>query len=85
MTNHPYSLPKLALKPWLEQAPEGYNLINCQIIDPVNSCLLPGLQAIAIRKGKIVTVCPVDEARAINGSQWNKVDTVDLKGAFVCP
>lgn len=77
----PYSLPQLAVKPWLIPPPRSTYLTNCQVVDSANGKLLDGPHTIQIKAGKFASVAPS------NGFRYDDTDAVkvDMDGKFVCP
>lgn len=76
-----FSLPQLAVKPWLIPPSPSIYLTNCKIIDTTTGTLLDGLHNIQIKVGKFEAVSKSD------GFEYEDQDAVkvDLEGKFVCP
>jgi len=78
-----FRLPKLALRPWLTGPAAGLVLTNARVVDPAGSRLLPGLQSVIIKSGRIIHVYPVDEPDLLANEL--SLTTVDLDGQYLCP
>jgi hypothetical protein len=78
------SLPKLALKPWSLPVPEGFLLVNAQVVNAATGQLLPGKRTVKVVKGVVESV---NESKAddLNVAHAKGLKVVDLEGAFVCP
>ncbi|GAA5903184.1 hypothetical protein JCM6882_006987 [Rhodosporidiobolus microsporus] len=79
----PSLLPKLALKPWISAAPAGFLFTNAHVVDPASGELLPGLQSVVVKKGKITHVFPVDEPDLL--ADEGSLKRIDLDGRYICP
>ncbi len=78
-----YSLTKLALRPWITGPAAGLVLTNARVVDPASSQLLPGLQSVVIKNGKIIHLYPVDEPDLL--ADELSLAKVDLEGQYLCP
>ena len=57
-------------------------LRNAQVIDPDNSCLLPGLQDVRTENGHVAAITPSSEWK---DQAAGDAVVVDLDGKFLCP
>lgn len=82
------SLPKLALKPWIQPAPKGYLLLNASVIDAHRGVVLHD-RAVKVVDGDIESVKVSGSHAQLEGlkreADQQGLVVADLMGFYLCP
>ncbi|KZV97822.1 Xaa--Pro dipeptidase [Exidia glandulosa HHB12029] len=71
-------LPKLVPKPWIRKAAKPLALTNCKIIDPESGKILTAVTGVVLQDGRVTQLLSKGQTTTVE-------NTIDLKGAHVCP